>query len=135
MVFRANQLRDAFEGQGEAGFMVYSYACFDPFEEVLAPGYFPALNRLKMGDLVYLGISQRPAKAIWQTQQLATETRRAHSLGAYRPVGLLEAAMVAGRHEQGRLRMRLVQDFGRPEDPDAAITEVKRPRGRPAKAA
>lgn len=29
-------------------------------------------------------------------------------------------------------RVRLVQDYGRPEDPDAAMAEVPRKRGRPA---
>jgi hypothetical protein len=33
----------------------------------------------------------------------------------------------------GRVRVRLVQDYGRPEDPDARMAEVPRKRGRPAK--
>ncbi len=41
--------------------------------------------------------------------------------------------MVRGRGEDGQMRVRLVQDYGRPGDPDAALLETKRGRGRPAK--
>ena len=46
-------------------------------------------------------------------------------------VGLLEAIMVRGRDEQGIMRMRLVHDYGRPEDPDAPMMQPPKPRGRP----
>ena len=33
------------------------------------------------------------------------------------------------------MRMRLVHDYGRPEDPDAPLMQPPKPRGRPPKAA
>jgi hypothetical protein len=122
MGYAGSGLRDAFEGQGDAGFMAFSYSCFDPLSEVLAPGYFQGCTRMRAGDLIWLGISPRPKNSPWTRHHLATETRRA-------------LLMVAGRDEEGRLRVRLVQDFGRPEDPDAPLIELKRGRGRPPKAA
>lgn len=100
--------------------MVFTYACFDPLDEVLRPGYFRALDRIRVGDLIYLGISPRPAKAVWQTRHQGHETRRA-------------LLMVRGRGEDGQVRVRLVLDYGRPDDPDAEIAHSKRGRGRPAK--
>ena len=118
MGFSPSGLRDAFEGQGEAGFIAYSYACHDRFEDVLAPGYFSGCTRFRAGDLIWLGINPRPVNSPWKRHQLAAETRRA-------------LLMVAGRDAEGRIRVRLVQDFGRPEDPDAVPAEARRPRGRP----
>ncbi len=122
MVFASSGLRDAFEGQGEAGFMAFSYACFDPLEEVMVPGYFHGVRRMRAGDLIWLGINPRPKNSPWVRHQLANETRRA-------------LLMVTGPNDEGLLCVRLVQDFGRPEDPSAAPVEVKRGRGRPPKAA
>ena len=45
MVFRANGLRDAIEGQGEAAFTDWSYASYDPLETILAPNYFAGVDR------------------------------------------------------------------------------------------
>lgn len=63
MAFMANGLRDAFEGQGDAQFFAFSYACFDPLEEVLEPGYFPSGRLLKVGDLMFVGTRPRPAES------------------------------------------------------------------------
>ena len=38
MGFTPSGLRDAFEGQGEAGFIAYSYTCHDRLGDVMAPG-------------------------------------------------------------------------------------------------
>ena len=38
MAFQSNGLRDAFEGQGEAGFMAWTYASFDPRAKRLHAG-------------------------------------------------------------------------------------------------
>ncbi len=46
MVFRSNGLRDAFEGQGEAGFTAWTYASYDPLETILRSGYFNSGTRL-----------------------------------------------------------------------------------------
>jgi hypothetical protein len=122
MGYAGSGLRDAFEGQGEAGFMAFTYSCFDPLPQVLAPGYFQGCTRLRPGDLIWLGISPRPKNSPWTRHHLAAETRRA-------------LLMVAGPDAEGRLCVRMVQDFGRPEDPSTAIMEPKRGRGRPPRTA
>jgi hypothetical protein len=118
MVFRANGLRDAFEGQGEAGFTDWSYASYDPLKTILAPGYFAGVDRLAPGHLIHVGTRPRPANSPWANQQQGTETRRA-------------LLMVRGRDARGVLEVRLVQDYGRPDDASAEIAQPKRPRGRP----
>ena len=135
MVFASNGLRDAFEGQGEAGFIAWTYATCDTLEQVLAPGYFNSFRRFGLpgayrpvglheagGDLVHVGTKPRPASSPWTTRHQNTEVRRA-------------LLMAKGRDVEGRLHVRLVQDHGRPDDPDAPLAAAKRSRGRPAKAA
>ncbi len=45
MGFASNGIRDAFEGQSEAGFVAWTYASYDPLEEILQPGYFNGFGR------------------------------------------------------------------------------------------
>jgi hypothetical protein len=40
MGFASNGIRDAFEGQGEAGFVAWTYATHDKLEDILKSGYF-----------------------------------------------------------------------------------------------
>jgi hypothetical protein len=72
------------------------------------------------GDLVYVGTKPRPAGSPWVTQHQNTDIHRV-------------LLMVRGRGEDGILRMRLVHDYGRPDDPDAPLTTTKKSRGRPPK--
>ena len=121
MVLRSHGLRDAFEAQGEAGFMAWSYGTYDPLEAVLAPGYFASFGRFRPGDLVYVGTSPRPDSSPWTTQHGGTEIRRA-------------LLMIRGKDEQGRWLVRLVQDYGGPDDADARPAPApRRGRGRPPK--
>ena len=108
MGFQSNGLRDAFEGQGEAGFIVYSYATFDPLEAVTAPGYFNGCRRLAAGDLIFVGTRPRPVTSAWMAAQKQTPIRRA-------------LLMVAERDDWGQIRVRLVQDYGGPNHADASI--------------
>ena len=108
MAFQSNGLRDAFEGQGEAGFIVYSYATFDPLEAVTALGYFNGCRRLAVGDLIFVGTRPRPVTSAWMAAQKQTPIRRA-------------LLMVAERDEWGQVRVRLVQDYGGPNDGNASI--------------
>ena len=39
--------------------------------------------------------------------------------------------MAKGRGDDGILRMRLVQDYGRPDDPDAPLAAPRKSLGRP----
>lgn len=120
MVFASHGIRDAFEGQGEAGFVAWTYATYDSLEQVLAPGYFNGFKRFSPGDLIYVGTQPRPATSPWTTQQQGKEIRRA-------------LLMVRGRDEQGITRVRLVQDYGRPDDADAQLAQPKKGPGRPPK--
>lgn len=122
MAFASNGIRDAFEGQSEAGFVAWTYASYDALEEILQPGYFHSFSRFAPGDLVYVGTQPRPASSPWATRHQGKEIRRA-------------LLMVRGRDEQGVMRMRLVQDYGRPDDDDAPLMQPKKARGRPPKAA
>ena len=108
MVFRSNGLRDAFEGQGEPGFMVWTYASFDPLEDILEPGYFSNSASFRIGDLVYVGTAPRPADSPWTRLPTGREIRRA-------------LVMIKGRDERGRVLVRLVQDFGGPDDGDGPM--------------
>jgi hypothetical protein len=117
MPFTGHRMRDAFEAQSELGFTVWSYATNDTLEEVLRPNYFLGVHhRLRLGDLIFLGISPQPPASPWQER--AGETRR--------------ALLMITSLERG-VRCRLVQDYGRPEDPPAESLAVRRPRGRPRK--
>jgi len=120
MVYQSNGLRDAFEGQGAAGFFAYTYATFDPLEEVLAEGYFNGSRQLAVGDLIFVGTRPRPATSARSAAQKKAETRRA-------------LLMVAEQGDWGRVAVRLVQDYGRPTDPSAPLAKPKRGPGRPPK--
>ena len=124
MALRSHGLRDAFEAQGEAGFMAWTYGTYDPLETVLRPGYFNGFGRFKPGDLLYVGTSPRPESSPWATQHTGSDIRRA-------------LLMVRGKDDQGRTLVRLVQDYGGPDDGDAPmgspLPPVKRGRGRPPK--
>lgn len=119
MAFAPHHLAYAFEAQGELGFTFWTYATNDTLRDVLTPDYFASMcRRMRLGDLVLVGIRPRPASDAWLN--VATEFRR---------VLLMVSAVDAG----GRLAMRLVQDYGRPEDADAPIQEPPKKRGRPSK--
>lgn len=107
MTYGGFGLNYVFEGQGELGFGVWTYATNDPLEEVLAEGYFNgALMVLRPGDLVFVGSTQRPSGSPWASR--TTTTRR--------------ALLMVARAEPGKtVTTRLVQDFGRPEDPSAPL--------------
>ena len=137
MAFQSNGLRDAFEGQGEPGFMVWTYASFDPLEAIMEPGYFTGMSRFRVGDLVYVGTSPRPADSPWTRLQTSREIRRA-------------LLMIKGRDARGRMQVRLVQDYGGPDDGaglndgaglmvggeaplDSPAASPRRGRGRPRK--
>ena len=88
--------------------MVWTYASFDPLAEILEPGYFTGVTRFRVGDLVYVGTAPRPADSPWTRLPTGREIRRA-------------LVMIKGRDERGRVLVRLVQDFGGPNDADAPL--------------
>jgi hypothetical protein len=129
MTFRRSDLQEAFFVPGTHAFRVWGYGTSDRLEEVLASGYFATAGALlQAGDLVYV---------------------RARAAGEERWPGVEAAAvrmalLMVRAGARGTVAVRLVQDFGRTDDPDSAsaaapalpatATEVappKRGRGRP----
>ncbi len=100
MGFRQSDLQPAFDGPGAQPFRIFGYSTMDPLEEVLGPGYMRSGgSSLSPGDLIYVRSCPRRDGA---SGREVGETR----------VALL---MVVG-WERKAMRLRLVQDFGRPED-------------------
>lgn len=118
MPFAAHHLRVAFEGQGDYGFFAWTYSTHDPLETVLSEGYFRTTgDYLHRGDLIFVGISpRRPGSPV------------ALPSGEMRRLLL----MVTG-HDGSKVKVRLVQDFGGPDDPSAPLREPPKRRGRPRK--
>jgi hypothetical protein len=130
MAFRRSDLQEAFFVPGTHAFRVWGYGTTDPLEQVLAPRYFEVARALlRPGELIYVSTTSQPAQR--------GEPAR----------GEARLALVMVRADQGAPgradgAVRLVQDFGRPDDPpgargpapsgpDAAPAPVKRRRGRP----
>jgi hypothetical protein len=135
MGFRRSDLQEAFFVPGSYPFRVWGYGTTDALEEVLARDYFRAAGGLMhRGDLIY--VSVRP----FDGGGVSGRRRSAEP-------GEVHMALVMVRSgERGAFSVRLVQDFGRPDDPDAlgdlgrataptAVpappAPVKRGRGRP----
>jgi hypothetical protein len=130
MAFRRSDLQEAFFVPGTHAFRVLGYGTADPLEEVLGPGYFAAAGALlQPGDLVYV---------------------RARAADAGREAGVPAAAvhmalLMVRSGAPGSVNVRLVQDCGRSDEPEAVdqrasalpatvTTEappLKRGRGRP----
>jgi hypothetical protein len=128
MGFRRSDLQEAFFVPGTHAFRVYGYGTSDALEEVLAPGYFGAAGGLlRPGDLIYV---RTPADG-------------GPAAGSEPAVRMALVMVLNGA--RGAVDVRLVQDFGRTDDPDALeatvpalpapaaapATPPKRGRGRP----
>ena len=102
MGFRRSDLQEAFFVPGTHPFRVWGYGTTDPLGEVLSSDYFRAAGGLMQpGDLIY--VSTRPRRE----RPGAPET------------GEVRMALVMVRAaERGGATVRLVQDFGGPDDPD-----------------
>jgi hypothetical protein len=121
MPFANHRLRYAFEGQGDHGFGVWTYATNDPLEELLAPGYFTAAHGvLRAGDLLFVGSTPQPLASPWLDR--TGETHRA-------------LLMIGPVHPGRPISARLVQDYGRPTDPSTPLRPAARPRPRPTREA
>ena len=129
MSFRRSDLQEAFFVPGTHAFRIWGYGTADPLEEVLARGYFGAANTLlQPGDLVYVR-----ARASGENQGVGS-TAAVHM-----------ALLMVRAGPPGSVAVRLAQDFGRSDAPDAvaetatavpaAVTaappSLKRGRGRP----
>ena len=129
MAFRPYDLQEAFFVPGTHAYRVWGYGTLDALEEVLRPGYFaPASSLLRPGEMIYVSARRRKRA----TDPAPGDVHMA-------------LLMVAKAAERGGARsapaVRLVQDFGCPEDiaqptlvsaaPVHAPAPVKRGRGRP----
>jgi hypothetical protein len=126
MAFRRSDLQEAFFVPGTHAFRVCGYGTSVALEEVLAQGYFGAAGGLlRPGDLIY--VRARPAGA-----EAAVR------------MALLMALLMVRNGARGSVVVRLVQDFGRTDDPEpvelaaalpsaiaAPATPPRRGRGRP----
>ena len=130
MAFRRSDLQEAFFVPGTHAFRVWGYGTTDPLEEVLAPHYFNAAGELRPGELIYVSTTPGPV----------------HAGGPEH--GEVRLALVMVRRDgRGAASVRLVQDFGGPDDAPGTLNAsvpsqpatsletppvpVKRGRGRP----
>jgi hypothetical protein len=126
MTFRRSDLQEAFFVPGTCAFRVLGYGTSDPLEAVLAPAYFAtAGGLLQPGDLIYV--------------------RAGAGKDGGRDADAVRMALLMVRSgARASVTVRLVQDFGRTDDPDpvepaaaglpvATLTPAppKRGRGRP----
>jgi hypothetical protein len=131
MAFRRSDLQEAFFVPGTYPFRVWGYGTTDLLEQVLAPRYFEvARPLLRPGELIYVSTTPQPAQ---RGEPARGEARLA--------LVMVRADPAAPERADGAVR--LVQDFGRPDDPSAALGSpappgpdaapgaVKRGRGRP----
>jgi hypothetical protein len=123
-MFTAHTFRDCFVGQGDDGFTAWSYVTKDPVEQVLRPGYFNEIGRLlKPGDLIWLGTAQSKVAHL-PGQPLTGERRRL----------VLMVAAVGPAGAPDRVRVRVAQDLGTPEDGDVGRAAGDVAAGKPARA-
>jgi hypothetical protein len=100
MGYRQSDLQPAFNVPGTHDFTVWGYGTTDTLDEVLQPGYMHAGSSiLRPGDLIYI----------------KTRPRRDRLDGPEEGETRVAIVMVRG-FERGCARLRLAQDFGRPED-------------------
>jgi hypothetical protein len=131
MPFRPADLQEAFFVPGTYAFRVWGYGTVDALEEVLRPGYFAAAGALlRAGELIYISAQRQQAPG----PARALDAELAH-------LALLMVARAAARGgARSAPAVRLVQDFGGPEDSaqatiataaPAPAAPIKRGRGRP----
>ena len=112
MSFRRSDLQEAFFVPGTHAFRVFGYGTSDALDEVLASGYFGAAGALlQPGDLVYV-------------RARAADERLPGAEAAAVHMALL---MVRERQSAGSAVLRLVQDFGRSDDPAAPAATCPAP--------
>ncbi|MDX6752564.1 hypothetical protein SH611_22420 [Geminicoccaceae bacterium 1502E] len=105
MVINRHQLREAFHGQGDYTFDAWTFAGRDSLEAMLAPGFFNDMRGiLAVGDLIYAGTT--PCRTREQYLPQPVPVRR---------------ALLMVRSIERDVTVRLVQDYGGPDDPDAPM--------------
>ncbi len=136
MGFRQSDLQPAFDIPGTHPFRVWGYGTTDPLEEVLGPGYMcTGASMLHSGELIYVRSCPRREAA---DGRAAGARRSGATTGGrpWEPAARMALVMVVG-WERNAMRLRLVQDFGRPEDGagPARASESRPPASTPILAA
>jgi hypothetical protein len=146
MGFRRSDLQEAFFVPGSYPFRVWGYGTTDPLEDVLGRDYFRAAGGLMHpGDLIY--VSMRPSYTPGAGPRQQNVPVGLRSQVSSTPGDVRMALVMVRSGENGAPSVRLVQDFGCPDDPDAvplaaaraapelaqplAAPPQKRGRGRP----
>ena len=130
MGFRRSDLQEAFFVPGSYPFRVWGYGTTDPLEAVLARDYFRSAGGLMHpGDLIYVAV--RPASgpvSLRPQREWANgpELQRSHLRGEM-PGEMRMALVMVRAGENGAPSVRLVQDFGCPDDPDAPLAAAPPP--------
>jgi hypothetical protein len=140
MGFRRSDLQEAVFVPGSYSFRVWGYGTTDRLEDVLGQDYFRSAGGLMhAGDLIYVALRRPCASA---AGAVSLRAQRQWAEGA-EPRQVRMALVMVRAGENGAPSVRLVQDFGCPDDPDApppaepapaqapAAPPQKRGRGRP----
>ena len=144
MGFRRSDLQEAFFVPGSYPFRVWGYGTTDPLEDVLGQSYFRSAGGLMHpGDLIYVAVRPPCASAAGPVS-LRVQRQWAESAG---PGSMRMALVMVRGGENGAPSVRLVQDYGCPDDPDpsplaatpapaeppapSTATPARRGRGRP----
>jgi len=124
MGFRRSDLQEAFFVPGSYPFRVWGYGTTDPLEDVLQHDYFRSAGGLMHpGDLIYVAV-RPPCAAAAGPVSLRVQRQWAESAG---PGSMRMALVMVKGGENGAPSVRLVQDYGCPDDPDAATPVAARP--------
>ncbi len=136
MGYRQSDLQPAFDISGTHPFTIWGYGTTDPLEEVLAPGYMcGGASILRPGELIYVRTCPRGDAA---SGRAGGARRSGATTGGrpWEPAARMALVIVVG-WERNAMRLRLVQDFGRPEDGagPARASEARPPASTPILAA
>jgi hypothetical protein len=128
MGYRQSDLQPAFDGAGTHPFRIWCYGTTDPLDEVLGPGYMRSGGSiLRPGELIY--VRSCPRREAASGREVDARRSGATTGGRpWEPAVRMALLMVVG-WERNAMRLRLVQDFGRPED---AALPVRASEARPA---
>ena len=122
--FAAPISRRPFSCRGSYPFRVWGYGTTDALEDVLARDYFRSAGGLMHpGDLIYVAV-RPPSAAASGPVSLRVQRQWAEAAG---PGQMRMALVMVKGGENGAPSVRLVQDFGCPDDPDAPLAAAPAP--------